>query len=125
MLEAIRTLAIEKYCVDPGVYLILYLITVPIYYFGLYLMVERGIKIYKDDKKTKRMFGLNQLFSDHVFLIGLITNLIASLIPYFYIVFWGDNIPLWFHAYTVGFFLVGTYYLFKRAHLKIAVRSTL
>lgn len=120
--SSLRAEAIGVYHVDPLIFIIIYVITIPVYYLGLFIMVEQGIICYKADKKRAKKFHLNELFSHKGFIIGLLILIIGWIAPYIYVILYGDNIPLIAYVVVFGFFFLSIYLVVKKAHIKIVGR---
>jgi len=88
-------LAINTYHVDPKIFVALVLISVPFYWYG-WLMIVRSIFKSKSKEGNNGRIIIERFFNNREFKIGLIINRLAWFLPYVYIIFWGQNLPMWF-----------------------------
>ena len=103
-------LAVNTYNVDPAIFIFLMIVTAPLLWFGTFWIIKELIAI-KNKKKDKKD-GLIE---------ALIFYLIFWALPYVYILFWGQGIPLWFWIIFFGW-LALSLYLFKN---KLKEKTTL
>jgi hypothetical protein len=122
-LENIRNMAIETYQVDPWIFAIIYIITIPVYYLGLFIMIEQGVKFYRVNKKLKKKFQINMLFSHKGFNVGFSILVLGWIIPYIYVLIFGKNIPLLIYLLIFGFFFLSLYLVTRKTHVKIIKKS--
>ena len=86
-----RDLAINTYDVDPFVFMIIYLASIPIFYYTLFIM---GKVIYH--LKQEHNLKGKEIIKHREFIKALIINQIAWISPYLYVMFFGKNLPIWF-----------------------------
>lgn len=89
-LENLRDIAVNRYDIDPLVFIVLVIVTTPFYYGSLFVI---GKVIYK--LKSKHKLNNKEILGHHKFIIAFIINQIAWVLPNIYIIFWGKNLPLW------------------------------
>jgi len=100
-------LARESYNVSPKIFVFLMIVTTPFFYLGLYLIGKS--LIIKEDKKI----------SNHKFLIGLTIHVIAWFLPYFYVIFFSNNLPKNFWIFLAVYLTVFGFLAFKKIYKKI------
>jgi len=84
-------LAVHTYHVNPVVFLILYLGTVPFFYLSIFFMLREVVRL----RKSKRKLALGALLEDRTFDVWFLVFVAANVLPYTYIAIWGRNVPLW------------------------------
>lgn len=117
--ENLRNQAINMYSVDPFLFIALYVATIPVYYYGLYVMVNEGHKLYKAEYQGRKKFQPSHLLSDRKFVLGLIINFLGWFLPYIYIIFWGHNVPSSVYVLLFSWFIIFLFAIIKNAHKKI------
>lgn len=101
--------AVDVYNVNPIFYICLYLITIPIYYFGEYLMIKSGYQYYKREYVRTKKIDITKLISEEGFIKGLVINRFGWVAPYFYIFIFGKNLPWWLYVLVVVWLFVTTF----------------
>jgi len=91
-INRIKDLAYNTYHVDPGIFLFLYLLSIPFYYFGWFWLVREGLRIKKNDHAQPK---IGRLIREKKILIPLGLNRVAWILPYLYIIIFGRNLPYW------------------------------
>jgi len=86
--NAISKQALEHYGVNPAIFLIIYLISVPFFYYSLFRMVRAVAK-----KLGKEVVVWSTVF------------LCATVAPFIYVLFFGRNLPWW--VYGIIALLIG------------------
>jgi hypothetical protein len=106
-IEYYRNLAINTYDVDPVIFVILVVITTPFYYYSLFVISKIIYKL-----KTEHKLNNKEILKHKDFIVALIVNQVAWIIPNIYIIFWGENLPVWvWLLVAINIFL--TVYLFS------------
>jgi ABC-type Co2+ transport system permease subunit len=73
--------AVEHYGVNPSIFLVIYLISVPFFYYSLFRMVRALAK-----KRGKEVLLWSTVF------------LCATVAPFIYVLFFGRNLPWWVYG---------------------------
>lgn len=113
-IESWRSIAVDTYRVDPVIFIALMLISTPFYYYGLF---EIGRVIFGLRKKHK--LSSKNVIRDKIFIRGLIVYEVAWALPYIYIVFWGDNIPIWVWIFVSLNLLLGIFLFYTKIKKQI------
>jgi len=87
-LDGIMKHAIDQYGVNPAIFLVIYLISVPFFYYSLFRVVRALAK-----KRGKEALAWGTVF------------LCATLAPFMYVLFFGRNLPWW--VYGIIALLIG------------------
>jgi hypothetical protein len=87
-IQAIMQAARDDYGVDPSVFLAIYLVSVPIFYYSLFRMI----------RALARRLGKEIMLWSTVFLC-------ANVAPFLYVLVFGRNLPWW--VYGIIFILIG------------------
>ncbi|MEI7690064.1 MAG: hypothetical protein WCI63_00285 [bacterium] len=109
-----RDLAINTYDVDPYIFIVLILISIPFYYYGLFVMAKVIIKL----KKNHNLKG-KEILKHHEFVRAFIINQVAWFGPYVYVIIWGKNIPIWIWALLIFYLSITLYIFYKKIFKKI------
>ena len=80
--------AIDQYGVNPAIFLVIYLISVPFFYYSLFRVVQAFAK-----KRKKEILVWSTVF------------LCATIAPFIYVLFFGRNLPWW--VYGIIALLIG------------------
>ena len=80
--------AIDQYGVNPAIFLVIYLISVPFFYYSLFRVVQAFAK-----KRGKEALVWGTVF------------LCATIAPFMYVLFFGRNLPWW--VYGIIALLIG------------------
>lgn len=88
----------NTYHVNPLIFVVLYIITVPIYYYGQFIMIKVGYKYFKKERKEKKKFDIGGLITSKGFIKGLIINRFGWVAPYIYVFIFGRNLPIWVYV---------------------------
>lgn len=111
--------AIDIYNVNPYIFLILYLVSVPIYYYGHVAMIKSGYRYYKDKKKTLKTFGVTEFLKDKGFIRGLIINRSAWVMPYIYVMVAGRNLPIWVYLLIIAWLALTSFLVVRKSRQKV------
>ena len=87
-IEALMQAARDNYSVDPVVFLVIYLVSVPFFYYSLFRMIRA---------LAKRM-GKEVMLWSAIFLC-------SNVGPFLYVLFFGRNLPWW--VYGILALLIG------------------
>ena len=79
--HAIMQQAVDRYGVDPVIFLAIYLISVPIFYYSLVRMM----------RAIARKRGNEVMIWSMIFLCSIVA-------PFIYVLFFGRNLPWWVYA---------------------------
>ncbi len=79
--DAVMQAARDTYGVDPVVFLLIYLFSVPFFYYSLYRTIRAAAKGLKNEA----------MFWSSVFLCAVVA-------PFLYVLFFGRNLPWWVYA---------------------------
>jgi ABC-type Co2+ transport system permease subunit len=86
--DALSKQAVEHYGVNPAIFLVIYLVSVPFFYYSLFRMVRAVAK-----KRGKEVLLWSTVF------LG------ATVAPFIYVLFFGRNLPWW--VYGIIALLIG------------------
>jgi len=86
--EGISRQAVDHYGVNPAIFLVIYLISVPFFYYSLLRMIRALAK-----KRGKEVVVWSTVF------------LCATVAPFIYVLFFGRNLPWW--VYGIIALLIG------------------
>ncbi len=86
--HAIMKQAIDHYDVNPAIFLVIYLMSVPFFYYSLFRMMRAFAK-----KRGKEVLVWSTVF------------LCATAAPFIYVLFFGRNLPWW--VYGIIALLIG------------------
>lgn len=114
-------LAVNTYHVDPKIFIVLMILSVPFYYWGFYKIGKEALK-FKELKNKNKKLELKDLFSDKGFSFGLTINRLAWVLPYAYVIFWGENIPLWFWVVFFGWIIFSGYLFYIKIKKMVDVK---
>lgn len=101
MFEDLSALA-DIYNVEPAVFIFIYIVSIPFYYYPM-LRINKFIKDRSDRKKLE----------DDI-LISVIVNRLAWAAPYFYVIIFGRNLPVWIYFAIFIYLFVGVVYFINR-----------
>jgi len=106
-LDTYRDLAVSQYHVDPVVFIILYLVTIPTFYFGIYEIGKSAFEYRsKERKKNAR--------AQKDFTFGLLVAVASWLAPNVYVILYGENIPTIFWVFLCVVVLCSGYLTYKK-----------
>jgi hypothetical protein len=77
-IEALMQTARDNYSVDPVVFLVIYLVSVPVFYYSLFRMI----------RALAKRLGKEIMLWSAVFLS-------TNVAPFLYVLFFGRNLPWW------------------------------
>jgi len=87
-IEALMRAARDNYSVDPVVFLLIYLVSAPVFYYSLFRMI----------RALARRLGKEAVLWSTVFLCAVVA-------PFVYVLFFGRNLPWW--VYGIIALLIG------------------
>lgn len=122
-LENIRAEAVGTYHVDPVIFIWIYLLTVPPNWFSTFLMIHSGYRCYKEKNKNIKLFRISDLFSRGDFLFGFILAITTWAAPYLYVLFWGENLPVWVYIVFAVLLLLMPYLIFRKVRKGIVAKT--
>lgn len=102
-------LAKNTYHVDPLIFTSLMFASGPPYYWSWYALLKEVVIFGKKCRDSKGKLRVVDIFNDRKFVIILVINRLAWVMPYLYVVFWGENLPLWFWVAFIGWIFIGSY----------------
>lgn len=100
----------STYGVDPRVYFVLVLITIPLFYVALGFVV-------RDLARTRSQTGrvsIRAALDRPSFVLSLMAMVALWLVTYVYILFWGVGLPGWVRAVVVAVMVAGAAGLVSR-----------
>ncbi|MDD3480976.1 MAG: hypothetical protein PHW75_02005 [Patescibacteria group bacterium] len=119
MIENFRYLAINTYHVDPGIFVFLMLASIPPYYYGWYGLLRGVIRFRKEYKDKSNNLKPLDVLTRNYFIWPLVINRSAWVMPYIYVIFWGENLPLWFWILFIGWIFISGYLFWNKIKQKI------
>lgn len=122
-LENIRAEAVGTYHVDPVIFIWIYLLTVLPNWFSTFLMIRSGYRCYKEKNKNIKLFRIGDLFSRGDFLFGFILAIATWAAPYLYVLFWGENLPVWVYIVFAVLLLLMPYLIFRKVRKGIVAKT--
>lgn len=108
-LEKYRDLATNTYHVDPVIFVVIYVVSIPICYGCLFFMG----KIIWNLKEKHKLKG-HEILKHKNFLKAILIYQIAWIAPYFYVMVWGRDLPLWFWFFLVATIGIASYFFYIR-----------
>lgn len=111
--------AVDTYNVNPYIFVGFYLLTIPVYYYGHFIMIKCGLRYYKKNKKLK----LGGLVKSRGFLRGLIINRLGWVIPHIYVISFGRNLPLWVYVLIFLWLLITSFVIIWKTKDKVILAS--
>ncbi len=109
-----RDLAINTYDVDPYIFVALILISIPFYYYGLFVMAKVAFSL----KKQHNLKG-KEIIKHHEFVRAFIINQIAWFGPYVYVIVYGNNIPIWVWILLIVYLVIALIIFYKKIYKAI------
>jgi|GEM_PF-6544690 len=119
MFDYLYNVARDVYHINPAIFVFLYIITIPVYYLGWAIVIERGYKFYKKIKEDNTPYVLSDFFSEKGFLVGFYINRFGWFAPYIYVVIYGRNIPIYIYILIFGWLILSSYLFLHKIHKKI------
>jgi len=107
-IKTYNDLAVNTYHVDPKIFVALILISIPLYWYG-WFELGRGVLEFRNKHKNNDNIRVSDIFVDKKFTVGLTINRVAWVFPYFYVIFWGQNVPMWFWVVFLGWIAFSAY----------------
>jgi len=104
------SLAVNTYHVNPNIFLLIYIISIPIFYIAIYFIAKELMAIKKEHGKiTAKHFLYEEALS-----FWMIVLLLDYLAPYLYIAIFGENLPTWVWAVIIIVVSLSIFSLFNR-----------
>lgn len=101
IIDNLRNTAANTYGVDPVIFIVIYVGSIPIFYYSLYIIGKTIIHL-----RTKHKLSRKEILKHREFLKALMVNQVAWIAPYLYVMFWGKNIPSWVWVLLVIYFII-------------------
>jgi hypothetical protein len=99
----------ETFHVNPAVFIAIYVIMTPSYYYGWYKVGREAFLHVKSRRRSRKKVSLHDLFLEKGFLEGYTINRISWAAPYFYVFIWGNEIPRKYYLLILTWFFVSLY----------------
>ncbi len=106
-IEKLMQTARDNYGVDPVVFLIIYLVSVPLFYYSLFRMI----------RALAKKFGKEIMLWSFIFLC-------ANIAPFLYVLLFGRNLPWWVYGIIALLIGQGVYFLVRKLRQKPAAPAT-
>lgn len=119
MIENFRYLAVNVYHVDPAIFIFLMMLSIPPYYWGWYALAREAIDFRKRYKDKRHHLRVTDILSEKGFLLPLAINRSAWVMPYVYVIFWGENIPPWFWFLFFGWIFLSSHLFWNKLKQKL------
>jgi len=103
-------LAANTYHVNPVIYLVIYLASIPIFYVAFYFVIKELLRIKKEDKKITP----GHFVEEKKLAAWSLVLLFVYLAPYIYVGFWGQNLPVWSWPLIAALLAFSGYTLYKK-----------
>ena len=118
-LNNLRDEAANRFHVDPVIFIVIYLLTIPPNWYSTFLMVRSAYRSYKE---TKRI-SLNGLLSKPDFITGFILCVLTIAAPYVYVLIWGENLPVWFYIYLFALAVLMPYLIIRKVRKGVVAKK--
>ena len=105
-IEALMQTARDNYGVDPVIFLVIYLGAAPVFYYSLFRMI----------RATAKKLGKEVMLWSAVFMC-------ANVAPFFYVLFFGRNLPWWVYGVIALLIGQGVFSLVKKLRGKPAANA--
>lgn len=102
-IEALMQTAREDYSVDPVVFLVIYLVSAPVFYYSLFRMI----------RALAKQLGKQVMLWSAIFLC-------ANVAPFLYVLFFGRNLPWWVYGLLALLIGQGVFSLVRKLQEKPA-----
>ena len=109
LFQGYYSLALNTYHVDPLVFIIIYVLATPFYYYGAFKAGKETIIFLSFQRKSKRRFSLHDLLLRRDFLLGYFINRISWFVPYAYVMLWGQNLQKEFYIILLMWVSLSSY----------------
>jgi hypothetical protein len=106
-IRALMQAARDNYGVDPLVFLALYLVSAPVFYYSLFRMI----------RALAKRFGKEIMLWSFIFLC-------ANIAPFLYVLLFGRNLPWWVYGIIALLIGQGVYFLVRKLREKSAAPAT-
>lgn len=105
-IEALMQTARDNYCVDPVIFLIIYLGSAPVFYYSLFRLI----------RATAKRIGKDVMLWSAIFLC-------ANVAPFVYVLSFGRNLPWWVYGVIALLIGQGVFSLAKKLRGKPAASA--
>jgi hypothetical protein len=119
--QSLYDLAVKEFSVNPTVFIFLVLVSAPPYYYGWYGLAKVIIRFKKKYEDKNNNQKATDIIKEKNFILSLTINRIAWSMPYVYIIFWGENIPLWFWILFFGWITLSVFLFWNKLKEKITL----
>jgi len=120
----IYELVLSTYHINPIVYIVIYVLATPSYYYGLFIAAKELVVYRAYQKKMGREFTLHDLILRKRFLEGYFLNRISWFAPYFYILIWGRGLPKRVYLLIILWTLVSSWlFLHSLQHKRMSTKE--
>ena len=106
-IEALMQAARDNYGVDPVVFLVIYLVSAPVFYYSLFRMI----------RALAKRLGKEIMLWSSIFLC-------ANIAPFLYVLFFGRNLPWWVYGIIALLIGQGILFLVRKLREKPAAPAT-
>jgi hypothetical protein len=110
-------LATGTYHVNPFVFIILMVVSVPFYYWGWFRVMKVVYSFSKNFDRQKQKYL--DILTLPEFFIPLTVNRAAWVAPYIYVVIWGRNLPFYFWLIFLGWIFFSTWFFWYKLKKEI------
>jgi len=118
-LNSLRDEAVNRFHVDPAIFIVIYLLTIPPNWYSTFLMVRSAYRCYKENKRIP----INDLITKPDFIIGLVLCVLTLATPYVYVLIYGSNLPVWFYIYLVILAVLMPYLIIRKVRKKAVAKK--
>lgn len=117
-------LAVNQYHVDPKIFIFLMLFSTPFYYYGWYGLAREIISFSKKYRSDSNQLRINDIFGEKKFLFPLVINRAAWILPYAYVIGWGENLPGWFWTLLIGWIIISSFLFWRKIKKTVAEKRS-
>lgn len=122
-LENLREEAVGRFHVDPYVFIVIYLLTIPPNWFSTFLMIRSGYRCYKEKNKNIKLFRIGELLTRGDFIFGFVLAMVTWAAPYLYVLFWGENLPVWVYIVFATLLILMPYLIIGKVRKGIVAKK--
>jgi len=122
-LAVVRGFIVANYNVDPNIFIAIYILATPSYYYGAFKSGREAFLFSKNLKRQKKRFNLHDLLLEKGFLSGYMINRLSWFAPYAYVLLWGNNLPVRFYLTITTWTLVSSFLFLHNLKHKSMSRS--
>jgi len=118
-INSLRDEAVNRFHVDPAIFIVIYLLTIPPNWYSTFLMVRSAYRCYKGNKRIP----INDLISKPDFITGFVLCVLTLVAPYVYVLIYGSNLPVWFYIYLVMLAVLMPYLIIRKVRKKAVAKK--